>query len=159
MSEKDWVIHEVAIQKTGVFDLNGIMKTIRSWINLNNFDFHETENESDSKIHTIKWEIEKKMDDYTKYVIGFTFKISDQKKVKVKNKQLYEGKLSIKFNSRKITDYQEKWEGKPLKKFFRGIYDMFIQGDKTQRQSKDLKELTYDIYNQTKAFLNLQKFN
>ncbi|MEK6973995.1 MAG: hypothetical protein AABW41_02045 [Nanoarchaeota archaeon] len=164
MTEVDIVVSELKITKEGVFDFDSLYKTFKDWLNLHQFDFFEKNyidiTKVESKEIKIKFESEKKIDEYLKFGLEFTIKVSDFKIVLSadKKKKLVKGALNISISSAIQSDYAGEWEGKPFKKFMRGIYDKFIEGDKRARLNSQIKEETYSLYNEIKAFLNLQRF-
>ena len=62
---------------------------------------------------------------------------------------LVEGSLKLEFESFIETDYEEKWEHKPIWKFLRGVSDRFFtekrRGDITSRMTTDLVEIEWSI--------------
>ena len=164
MPEIDLVVKGLIISKDGTVNFDDLYKTIKSWLDLHHYRYFERNYEDITKTEAkdikIKFECERKIDDYMKFVIELTLKISDHKFVVSadKKKKLVEGNLTISFGSGIQTDYEGEWEDKPVKKFFRGIYDKFVEGDKRAKFNEELKEETYSIYNEIKAFLNLQRF-
>jgi hypothetical protein len=164
MAERDYVVREIKISKDGVFDFDNLYKAIKEWLNFHHYDFFERNysdmSKGDSKDIKVKFETERKIDSYMKYSIDISISVKDHRLVLAqdKKKKLVKGFLVIGIESVIVTDYDEKWEGKPMKKFIRGIYDKFIEGDKRIRLNNELKEETYGLYNELKAFLNLQRF-
>ncbi len=165
MAEINYVVRDLKLSHEGVFDLKELYKLMKGWFNLHKFDFYEKEYfdvlKTDAKDIKLKWEVERKIDDYTKFVIETDIKINDHRIVEVKKgdkkAKLSSGGLIIKFTSYLRQDYQEKWEG-PVKKFVRGLYDKFIYKERYERYEEEIKEETYNIFNEVKAYLNLQKF-
>ena len=69
----------------------------------------------------IKLEASKKIDEYTRYVIGIKFNIMDYEEAEVKNKKLVKGEIRFSFESHVDTDYEDRLENKPIRKFLRGL--------------------------------------
>lgn len=164
MAELDFVVTDLKLTKEGVFNFNDLYKTIKEWLSFHKYDFFEKNyfdvTKIDAKDIKIKFETEKTIDEYTKFVMEFTIKVIDHKFVLSadKKKKLVKGTLTISLGSAIQSDYSGEWEDKPLKKFIRGVYDKFIEGDKRARLHNELKEETYSFYNEIKAFLNMQRF-
>ena len=155
---------ELKISKDGVFNFEDLYRTVKDWLNLNKYEFFEKNyseiSKGDSKDIKAVFTCEKKIDDYLKSSLSISMKVNDHRIVisSDKKKRLVKGLLEISINSSITSDYQEQWEGKPLKKFIRGVYDKFVEGDRRSRVDKEIKEETYALFNEIKAFLNLQRF-
>jgi hypothetical protein len=164
MAEFDLVVSDLKITKEGVFDFNELYKTVKSWLEFHKYDFFEKNYEditkTESKNVKIKFEAERKIDDYHKFGMEITLKVGDHKIVVShdKKKKLVQGSLVISINAGIASDIGSEWEDKPVKKFFRGIYDKYVQSDKRMMLNNELKEDTSNLYNEIKAFLNLQRF-
>ena len=81
---------------------------------------------------------------------------SDIKKTESNN--IVAGSMNIKFESLLETDYEDKWEGNPLFKFIRSLFDKFGKESTRSSYENEIKEATYDLYNKVKSFLSLEKF-
>lgn len=164
MPEIDLVVSELKLTKEGVFNFEDLYRTIKEWLNFHKYDYYERNyvdiTKLESKDINIKFESEKKVDDYTKFVLEFSVKVKDHKIILSadKKKKLVQGVLTISIGSGIQTDFSGEWEDNPMKKFFRGIYDKFVEGNKRAMLNSELKEETYSFYNELKAFLNLQRF-
>lgn len=164
MSETDSVLKEIKLSKDGVFDLDSLYKLIKEWIDFHKYDFYERNytdiSKGDAKDIKVKFESEKKFDPYVKYKIDISLSVKDHRIVLSadKKKKLVKGNLSIGIEANIESDFGENWEGKPMKKFVRGLYDKFIDGDKRAKMQEELKEEAYSLFNELKAFLNLQRF-
>lgn len=161
MPETDFVVRDLKITYDGVFDLKEIITHIKGWLDLSKFDYTEKEYKDilkeDKRDIKIELDCSKVIDEYLQKTINITLKIKDHKIVQVKNKNLVQGNLTIKLESKLKSDYNSSWEGKPLTKFVRGIYDKFVKGDIYETYKKDIKEKTYELYNELKAYMNLHK--
>ena len=73
-------------------------------------------------------------------------------------KKSNKGNVSAKFVSYLEKDYEDSWENNPLSKFLRSVYDKFAIKSKFDQYSEQLKEDTYAVFNETKAYLDLHKF-
>ena len=98
------------------------------------------------------------MDDYTKIEIKAEIDLKDYEIIEGKSEKLTNGKLNLKFKSMMVTDYEERWDKKPFLKLLRAISDKYFMANKFSVYKKEIKNDTYDVYNKTKSFLNLQKF-
>lgn len=162
MSEVDYVIPDLTIKKETTLDFYELYKFIKDWFERNKYDFIEKEFVSNEELKgtsiSVKWKPYKKLDDYCKAYIEVKIKVNDMVTVVKNKKKLNKGIFTVKFESYLEKDYEEKWEDKPFYKFIRTFYDKLVIGDKFDKYSKHLKDETYEIFNETKSFLDLQKF-
>ena len=164
MVEINPIVKEIKLTKDGTFDFENMYKIIKDWYSFHQYDFFEKEYsdviKEDSKDIKAHFNSEKKISDYVKYEVQIKLTVKNHRIVVApdKKKKLVHGELIISISSSIKSDFEGQWEEKPFKKFIRGIYDKFIEGDKNQRFASELKEETYSLYNELKAFLNLQRF-
>ncbi|MBI2663693.1 hypothetical protein HYX15_04150 [Candidatus Woesearchaeota archaeon] len=161
MSEIDYVIPALRIEQKAIFNFADLYKLLKSWFDLHNYDFYEKEyidsmKEGGEKSDSIKWEAERKVDDYTKFHIEVRLKLNDVEDVQLKDCIACRGVCSIKFESFLEKDYEDRWEKNFFLKFVRAVYDHYILSTKIEKYSAELRAETYDVFNQAKAFLNLR---
>jgi len=163
MAETDYVISGVMIKKSGLIDLRETYRLMKEWFFQRRYDFIEKEYNDrdfdDGKNIFIKWSSEKKVDDYTKMIIDITFKGSKLEDVKVGNKNLLKGNVSILFESYVYKDYEDNWEKNPVSKFIREVFDKFIIKQHFDKIHKDLKAETYAIFDEVKKYLKAVKYD
>lgn len=161
MVETDFIVKDLSVSYSGVFNLKEFYKYIKRWFKDDgryqdiNEKLYEEDRRGDLKITNIKIEAKKRVDDYTKFVIKTTINASDYEDVTVKGKDMQKGDLKVKFNAEIEKDYEERWVEKPFRKFFRGLYDKFMIGFKVDALTKELTDEAYDLYNEVKKYLNL----
>jgi hypothetical protein len=166
MSEVDYVVRELKLKEKAIIDIKELYNMLKDWFDLKKFYLLEKDysdiTKEDKKDIKIKWDASKKVDEYNLFEIGVSIKLKDHKVVEVKkgNKthKMSDCVLEISFDSDIKRDYEEKWEDKPFRKFIRGLQDKFMNQDRDAKIKEELKELTYELFNETKAFLNLQRF-
>lgn len=162
MPEVDRIVMDLAITKKAKFSMIDLYRTLKAWFDLHEYSFFEREYEDvikkDKKSVMLKWRGKKWIDDYSAFRINLKFTLKNYETIKTKQGKLVEGDLKITFNAEIETDYEAKWENKPVLKFTRGFFDKFVATSKRERYEKELKEDTHDIFNRTKSYLNLQKF-
>ncbi|MBI2110535.1 hypothetical protein HYT51_02035 [Candidatus Woesearchaeota archaeon] len=165
MSETDIIVPELKIVQETVCDIPALLKMIKAWFHDHRFltseDEYEEGKKGDAKNLKVKYTNAKKVDDYSQFKIIVIVKALDQKPVMVETKGKKQRKtqctLDFKIVSKIQSDYEAVWEGHPVKKFFRGIYDSFVTGEKKAKLETELKKLTDEFYNETKAYLTLQR--
>ena len=162
MSEIDHIVRDLTISQKAQFNLVELYKTLKYWFEINGYSFFEREYEDtikgDKKDVKIKWEGSKPIDDYSKFYVSLSFKIKNYEIVETSKEKIVEGELNISINSDIETDYEQKWENKPIWKFLRGVSDKFFTERRRKIYEKELKDDTYDLFNKIKSFLNLYKF-
>jgi dTDP-glucose pyrophosphorylase len=164
MPEIDYVIPEdvpLLISQEALFNIADLYKHIKTWFDFHGYDFYEKEyhdiNEQ-SKSMKIKWEGERKIDDYLRVHIKVGITFSNIVSVKTKSGITNKGKVKFKFVSFMEKDYDEKWSNNFISKFIREVYDRFIIHNQINERMDELKNETYEIYNEVKAFLRLHMY-
>jgi len=162
MSEKDYVLRAKKLKIEATFQILDVYNLTKDWFNEHNYDLLEKEYHDITKKQTIKeglikFEAEKKVDEYVKFHIDLDVKVTKCKEVKIKDKVYFHGDLEFEFDVYLEKDYQERWEA-PLRHFVRGISDKFVFGNKYDRYSNELKEEVEILSNEIKSYLNLYKF-
>jgi hypothetical protein len=162
MSETDHIVKGLKINQKAQFNLINLYKTLKYWFEINGYSFFEKEYEEivkkNKKDVIIKWIGSKTIDDYSKAIVRVKFKIKDYEIIETEKEKLVNGSLGISFESDIVTDYEERWEHRPIWKFLRGVFDKFLSEKRRELYEKELTEDTYDIFHRTKSFLNLYKF-
>ncbi len=162
MSEIDYVVRNLTVKQEAVTDFSALYKVLKKWFEDNRYDLLEKEYidilKDKEKELSIKWAGEKKVDEYTKFVIEIKIKGREFAEVYVKGKKFMKGEIVFKIESLLEKDYEDVWENRPIAKFIRGVYDKFILAKHFSDYEEKLREDTYAIHSEIKAFLNLQKF-
>ncbi len=157
MVEVDLVVPpEITISYEGDLDLKELYSLIKSWLRDRGFFIIEKEHSGSPENFKSKWEASKKVDDYTQYVIKVGLKASKLNQISIKNKNMYNGEFSVSFESFIESDYEDKWEKKPLLKIFRGLYGKYVEKSREENYQRELKELTTTFYNEIKAYFGLK---
>jgi len=157
MAEIDIVIPGLKIIKEGVFNLKEVYNLINEFLCQRGYDLTEKEQmyNEEGKLK-IKYEADKKADDYTKFIIEITITGAGTKEVELKNKKASSGKFSIKIEAKLKKDYEDTWDKRPFQKFMREIFDKFVLGSKFDRYSKELTDEAYALYNELKSYIGLK---
>ena len=160
--EIEHVTKSLSLTQKSQFNLVELYKTLKHWFEINGYSFFEREYEdilkSGKKEVMIKWEGSKNIDDYSKFYIFVKFNVKNYEIFDTPKEKIIDGSLKLSFASDILTDYEYKWEHKPIWKFLRGVSDKFFTERKRKFYEKNLKEDTYDLFNKSKSFLNLYKF-
>lgn len=157
MVEYDYAIPpEITISYEGDLDLKEFYDLLKSWLKNKGFFLIEKEHSGTEDRFKSKIDAEKKVDDYTKYVIKVTITSSNLKQISKKDKNLRNGEFKVALESYLEKDYEERYEKKPFFKFFRSVYNKFIEKSREEHNEKELKELTTSLYNEIKAYFGLK---
>jgi hypothetical protein len=162
MAEKVAIIPGLVIKQNAQFNMIDFYHSLKAWFELNRYNLVETQYEEKTvnakKNLSIKWTGTKEIDDYTQFELGVGISLGNYEIISTEKEKLASGALKIKFSSKMVTDYEDKWSNKPFMKFMRDVADKYFSTEKSEVYKKELKNDTYDIYNKAKSFLNLQKF-
>ncbi len=166
MGEKRIVVDGLTIEYNGLFSLNELWILIDKWTRERYYDRSENKNYQflTKEGRDIEIEIEpyKGINDYVKIYIKINIVIKGMKDVVVKkDKQmlkLNKGSLKVSFVGYMLTDYENKWEGKPLLYFLRMVIDRFIYQISANRYESYIAEEVGHLYQNIKSLLNLYRY-
>lgn len=161
MPEKDYVEQTLDVKHKGIFDLDGLYKTLARWFRMYKYDLVELDykdfKEEGKNMLFIKWQAPRMVSDYIKYVIEAELNVNNYREVIVEKKKNMDGELDIKFSGYLLKDYEETWSRRGFMKFIREVYDKFLFGSKLGAMEKELKDELYKLVNEVKSYLNLVK--
>jgi hypothetical protein len=159
MVEVDVVLKDVVILKEGYLDIRDLYKLIQT--SLKNMKYPllvEKEHSVISNKVKIKLDAKKALNDYTRLVLKTTIEGSNIKKIKLKSKETYEGKFKVKLESEIEKDYEDEYEGKPIFKFFRELFDYIVKASDFSKFNKMSKNDLYILRDEIKAYFEIEKF-
>lgn len=161
MPERDYVGDTLEVGYRGVFDFDGLYKTLYQWFTKRGYFFRELDykeyKEGGVQKLLVKWAGRKKMTDYVKYVIEVNLQLDGMTEVVVKNKKRLSGGLGIKIAGYLEKDYEETWSRTKFAKFMREAVDKFVAGSKMQEMQQELFQEMQQFRQEVKAFLNLYR--
>ncbi|MEM4266818.1 MAG: hypothetical protein QW404_02065 [Candidatus Nanoarchaeia archaeon] len=159
MSEFDYVIKDMKVAQESTFDMQELYRLGRTWFDKHGYDFYEKEyiasQKEDSKNASIKWEAEKKIDDYIKVHIEARVKFKNLREVQGKKKMMNTGEVSVNVESYIERDYESNWEKGFMTKFIRGLYDTFLIRGKIDKDKNRLERETKEFLNEIRTFLKV----
>ena len=119
------IVKGISIKYDSPFNMMDLYNSLKSWFDINRYVFYETTyNEKatgDKKSLMIGWMGTKELDDYTKIELKAEIQLDNYEIIKTESEKLTKGQLNLKFKSMMVTDYEEKWDKKPLLKFLHAI--------------------------------------
>ena len=166
MPEREVVVDKLRLTYEGLFSVAELYKMIDEWFRWKGYDKRENKNieivKPEGKFIEIELEPWKKVTDYAKNVIKIRIQMHDIKEVEVEKDhtklKLNQGKVQFVFDAFLETDYEARWEGKPIFYFLRTIFDKYFYRPFTAGFERGVKEDLMHLHSQIKAFLNLYKF-
>ncbi len=165
MAERDTVIDKLRLTYEGLFDVKELYNLIDTFFEDRNYDKREIRNievvKEDGKYVEIELEPWKKYTDYYRNIIHIRIIMSNIKEVEIeKDKQkikVNQGKVQFIFDGYIETDYENRWESKPLFFFIRTIFNKNIYRPFTMGYHASVRNDVNALYQQIKAFLNVYR--
>jgi len=166
MPEREVVVDKLRLTYEGLFSVGELYKMIDEWFRWKGYDKRENKNieivKPEGKFIEIELEPWKKVTDYAKNVIKIRIQMNDIKEVEVEKDntklKLNQGKVHFVFDGFLETDYEARWEGKPIFYFIRTVFDKYFYKPFTAGFERGVKEDVMHLHGQVKAFLNLYRF-
>ena len=167
MADRRIVVDSLQLKYQGLVNVNEFYRIMDKWFREKGYDKYEKRTSEqiykDGKQIEIEWEPWKKINDYAKSVMKIIFLITDIKDVnvtkdnhKVKTQQ---AKISITFMGYLETDWEHKWETKPILYFLRTIFDQFIYKAQLDKYYSLVGDEVQSLYTMTKGYLNINRYN
>ena len=157
MVHTDKIVKELEIAHTGVLDFKEFLQMLKDFFGNYNYDItekvYDTKTIEGLKTTTIKWDADRKLDDYNKGIFKLTFSLNDYKDTYVEKKKVIDGKFKLKLEVEMERDYDENWKKVPTRRFLRSIYDKYIAEKKQSKVDKEVKETLQRLREQVKKYL------
>ena len=166
MPEREVVVDKLRLTYEGIFSVSELYKLIDEWFRWKGYDKRENKNieivKPEGKFIEIELEPWKKVTDYAKNVIKIRIQMFDIRDVEVEKDntklKLNQGKVHFVFDGYLETDYEAKWDGKPIFYFIRTVFDKYLYKPFTTGFERGVKQDVMHLQGQVKAFLNLYRF-
>jgi len=167
MSEKYAVVDKLRLTYEGLFNVAELYKLIDNWLRGKSYDKHEIKNVEKVRPEGKEIEFEllpwRKLTDYAISHIRVRVVMTGVKEVEVERDgtkvKLNQGKVQIVFDGFLQTDYENKWESKPIFYFLRGVVDKYIYKSYLDGYKKIVMQDVNHLHTQIKAFLNLYRYS
>ena len=166
MAERDFVVDHMRLSYEGIFNVTELYKLIDNWLREKGYDKKEKRMAEkvakDGKF--IEWEMEpwKKITDYARIVIKLRTIMTDIKEVDIEvdgsKVKMNQGKADFIFDGFLETDYENRWESKPLYYFLRTLFDKYIFKPYTSGYYSNVIDDVNDLHTRIKSFLNLYRY-
>lgn len=158
-------IYSTKMKYDGIFSFKDYYKFCYDWLNEETgVDLSEKEyNEKitgNSKELKVKWEGEKKLTDYFKFVIKVEFHITNMSNVEINREgakiKTNQGSVKTSVKGILVRDYEGKFETKPFDKFLRGIYEKWVITQRIQQFQDFVAGKCDGFLEQAKAYLDIE---
>lgn len=167
VAEVKIVVDQLTINYEGLFKMKDLLKIIEDYFRRDRgYDWMEKKNEvivtPSGKHYDLDFVPWKTLNDYTKLeaqikISGINITEVDVEHDGVKVK-LNKGKLSVVFNGYIHTDYEGKWEDKPIFYFIRTLVDKYIYSSDNSAYQKMIADDVEIVRKRVAAFLNLYRY-
>ncbi len=165
MAERRIIVDNLKLSYAGYFKATELYQLIDNFLREKGYDKREIRNQEhvtrDGKYVELEIEPWKKITDYANTKIRIELKMFNLTDAIVKSggrkEKLNKGRVHIRFDAYLETDYEHRWESRPVYLFIRTIFDKFIYASYTRQFEGELAENTQELYEVVKGFLNLYK--
>ena len=166
MVETEVVVDQLRLTYEGLFSVKEVYKMMAEWLEEKGYDQKEVKNiESvtpDGKYIEIEIQPWKKFTDYIKSMIRVRMVFSEIKEVEVEKDgvkvKLNQGKAHFVIDGYLQTDYESRWEEKPMFILVRTLFDKYFYQPFMTGYRGHLKENVMDLHGRLKGFLNLYRY-
>ena len=166
MGEKRIIADKLRNDYEGLFNFNELYRLIVNWFKDKGYDRREkyahekvTKTGKYVEIELQPW---KSMTDYVKSEIRVHIIASDMRDAEVvidnTKQKLNEGKIHIVLDAFLVTDYEGKWEMRPVYYFLKTVFEKFAFSPQISKYEGAVNEDVTDLHNQIKGYLNLYKY-
>lgn len=166
MAEKEVVVDKDKLNFEGLFSLKDVHGILNDWANAKGLGFEEqlhTESvQPEGRFVEMEIVMDKKVSDYVKkihrakiQVSGMNDKVVERNGKKVK---LQHGKIQFVFDGILETDFEKRWESKPLFYLIRSVFERYVYSPYLNQFRKEIKDDLSFLKNNLAAYLNLYKY-
>tara|TARA_Y100000310_G_scaffold264383_1_gene275013 strand:+ start:248 stop:790 length:543 start_codon:yes stop_codon:yes gene_type:complete len=167
MAERTIVVDHLRLTYEGLFEVNELYKTIDEWLRGKGYDKKESKNiekvTPEGKYIELELEPWKKITTYAKNVIKMRIIMTNIKEVEIEKDnakvKMNQGSVQIVFDGFLETDYEGRWEAKPMLYFLRTIFNRYIYGFYTDGYKKNVLDDVNHLHSVIKSFLNLYRYS
>ena len=166
MAERLIVVDKERLEYQGLFDAKAVLQTMDAWTKDKRYWLiekrHGEATKPEGKYIDMEYEPFKKFTDYAKSIIKIRAQFNDVKDVVIERDgrkvKLQDGKIIIILDGILETDYEHRWEGKPIFYVLRTIFEKYVYTPFISGFERGVKEDVMSLKNNLKAFLNLTRY-
>ena len=166
MAEIKTLIDGKSLSYEGVFNLREMYKLIDKWFKDHGYEKQEiknwedvTEKEKQIIIEIIPY---KKVSDYARLDIRIFMIFSKLTEIEVEKDnvkiKMNKGRAEFYLDAYVITDYENKWETRPIFHFMRNVFDKFIYKMYMSNYDGEVIRDCTEVENEIRSFLNMERF-
>jgi hypothetical protein len=166
MAEIKILIDGRSLSYEGVFNIRDLYKTIDMWFKDRGYDKQEIKNWEDVSETEKQIVLEiipyKKVSDYARIDIRIFMIFSKLMEIEVEKDnikhKMNKGRAEFYFDAYLVTDYENKWETKPIFFFLKNVFDKFIYRSYISNYDSEAIRDCTEIENEIRSFLNMNRF-
>ncbi len=166
MAERLIVVDKERLDYDGLFDAKEVFKVMQQWATDRGYWLiekrHGETTKPEGKFIDMEFEPFKKFTDYAKSIIKIRAQFNDVKDVAVERDgrkvKVQDGKIIIIIDGILETDYEHRWEGKPVFYVLRSIFEKYVYTPFVSGFERGIKEDVLSLKNNVKAFLGLARY-
>ncbi|RMD57564.1 hypothetical protein D6825_03625 [Candidatus Woesearchaeota archaeon] len=166
MAETKVAVPLKTISYKGVFSAKGLFEVIQSWCSDKGYYmFKKSQTEAlkkEGKNIEFTGEFMSTFTDYAKSIIWYKINFSKLKDITItrdgKKVKLQEGEVDIKLIGKLVTDYEGRWETKPLFYFLRILFGKYLYAPYISRWEKKITQDVETLKDYIESYLNMERF-
>ncbi len=166
MAERLIVVDKERLDYEGLFEAKEVLRVMQGWATDKGYWLiekrHGETTKREGKYIDMEFEPFKKYTDYAKSIIKISAQFNDVKDVTVerdgKKVKLQDGKIIIIIDGILETDYEHRWEAKPVFYLLRTVFEKYVYTPFISGFERGVKEDVMSLKNNLKAFLNLIRY-
>jgi len=166
MAERLIIVDKERLTYEGLFDAKGLFDVMKDWASDRGYWLiekrHGEATKPEGKYIDMDFEPFKKLTDYAKSVVKIKAQFQEVKDVVVerdgKKVKLQEGRVLLTFDGILETDYEHRWETKPLFYILRTVFEKYVYTPFISGFERGVRQETLTLKNNLKAYLNLEKY-
>ncbi len=165
MAERRIIVDNLKLSYKGLFRITDLYQMIDNWLREKGYDKREIRNQEhvtkEGKYVELEMQPWKKITDYANTLIRIEvkmFNVTDVIIEKEGKKMKYnKGRIHVRLDAYLETDYEHRWEQRPIYFFIRTLFDKYVYSSYTHQFEGELAENTNQLHDVIKGFLNLYK--
>ncbi|TAL56429.1 MAG: hypothetical protein EPN86_02610 [Nanoarchaeota archaeon] len=166
MVEQRIIVDHLRLSYEGLFNVTELYQSIDTFFREKGYDKHEKRNIEMNRPEGKYIEVElmpwKKITDYARHIIRIEMKMFNVKEVDVERNgrkvRMNSGRINIILDGYLQTDWENKWETKPMYFFIRTMFDKMLYKSYTNLYEGLLVENVNQLHVMIKSFLNLYRY-
>ncbi len=156
--------YNTLIRKKGIIDLYEIYNLVPDFFTAKRFfvqekQFKQKKGTAKGKEFEIIWYIERKIDEYKKFVADVNVYIDNAVEVDVekdgKKKKMFKGDAHIRLQMAIIKDWQKKWTG-PFRSKLKKYYEAYLIDEELRSRTAEMYQIMFELSEKIKKILEIE---